>query len=118
MAATDLEAASSSRGRGSWLYQGLREACSPPRSPRHHYFPTETVLSPLCAILSGSEGMVLQGAAAAVAQLFAEGHDRQTGARALSRLPPLGPPHGAHVGRAVALAGSRRWSPLALLDRE
>ena len=118
--ALDLAAAILGAGRGSWLYQSLREAGIATSVGAHHYSPTEIgVFSVSAEFEPGRMEAVLDATAAVVNRLSTHGvpHADLERARALL-LTRWARRMESMVGRAAALAGAEALEDISLLDRE
>ena len=120
--AIPLEAAAAvlGAGRGSWLYRRLRDSGTVTSIAAHSYAPTELGTFSVAAELEPDQvDAALQGIAAEVARLRAEGPAPEDLARAVSllqarwarRLEPM-------EGRASALAAAEALGGVELLDRD
>ncbi|HEY7028410.1 MAG TPA: pitrilysin family protein [Gemmatimonadales bacterium] len=118
--ALDLAAAILGAGRGSWLYQGLREAGIATSVGAHHYSPTEIGVFSIGAEFEPARmEAVLEAMAAAVNRLTT----KSAPAADLERARALLLTRWARrmesmVGRAAALAGAEALEDISLLDRE
>ena len=118
--ALDLAAAILGAGRGSWLYQSLREAGIATSVGAHHYSPTEIgVFSISAEFEPGRMQTALDATATAVHRLTTKGPPDADLERARALLLTRWARRmESMVGRAAALAGAEALDSIALLDRE
>src|SRR5262245_10784113 len=119
-AALDLAAAILGAGRGSWLYQSLREAGIATSVGAHHYSPTEIgVFSVGAEFEPARMEAVLEATTTAVNRLSAKGVPTADLERARALLLTRWARRmESMVGRAAALAGAEALEDISLLDRE